>query len=59
MIVDLKNQVLEVERAEKNIEQQLKRIIQEFERIEQDIMHLRNRVDEESTNQGLKKFQGL
>ena len=47
MIDDLKNQVLEVERVENNLEQQLKRRIQEHERLEQEIMHLRNKLDEE------------
>ena len=35
MIVDLKNQVLEVERAENNLEQQIKKRIQESQRIEE------------------------
>ena len=48
MIVDLKNQVLEVERVENNIEQQLKKRTQESERLEEDIMHLRKKLDEES-----------
>ena len=48
MIIDLKNQVLEVERDENNLEQQLKNRIQESERIKEDIMHLINKLDEES-----------
>ena len=47
MIADLKNQVLEIERTENNLEQ-LKKKIQESERHEQDIMHLRKKLDEES-----------
>ena len=48
MFDDLKNQVLEVERAANNLEQQLKKRIQESERLEVDIMHLRKKLDEES-----------
>ena len=48
MIDGLKNQVLEVERDENNLEQQLKGRIQESKRIEQEIMHLRKKLDEES-----------
>ena len=47
MIIDLKNQVLEIERVENNLEQLLKKKIQESERLEQDIMHLRKKLDEE------------
>ena len=48
LIIDLKYQVLEVERAENNLEQQLKKRIQESEQLEQDIIHLRKKLDEES-----------
>ena len=48
MNVDLKNQVLEVERDKHNLEQQLKNRIQESGRIEETIMHLRKKLDEES-----------
>ena len=48
MIADLKNKVLEVERDENNLEQQLKKRIQESERLEEDVMHLRKKLDEES-----------
>ena len=58
MIVDLKNQVLEIERAENNLEQQLKKRIQESERIEEEIMHFRKRMKNLS-NQSYKTAQGL
>ena len=45
MIADLKNQVLEIERTENKLEQQLKKKIQEYETLEQDIMHLRKKLD--------------
>ena len=48
MISDFKKKILEVKRDETNLEQQLKKIIQESERLEEDIMHLRNKLDEES-----------
>ena len=48
MIADLKNEVVEAERAENNLEQHLKERIRESERIEEDIMHLRKKLDEES-----------
>ena len=47
MIVDLKNQDLEVERIENNLEQQLKKRIQKSKSLEEDIMNLRNKLDEE------------
>ena len=55
MIVDLKNQVLEVERVENNLEQQLKRRIQESEKLEEDIMHLIKKLDEESIRSKFEK----
>ena len=48
IIADLKNQFLVAKKAENNLEQQLKRITQESERIEEEIMCLRNKLDEES-----------
>ena len=50
MIADLKNQVREIEMTKNNLEQQLKKKMQESERIEQEVMHLRNKLDEESIN---------
>ena len=48
IIANLKNQVLEVERTENNLEQHLKKKIQESKRLEQDIMHLRKKLDQNS-----------
>ena len=48
IIVDLKNQFLLAKKAENNLEQQLKRIIQESEMLKEDIMCLRNKLDEET-----------
>ena len=50
MIADLKNQVLEVKRAQNNLEQQLKKRIQESKRIEEEIMHLRKKLDKKSVH---------
>ena len=47
IIADLKNQVLEVERDENNLEKQLKKRIQEYESLEEEIMCIRKKLDEE------------
>ena len=59
MIADFKNQVLEVERDENNLERQLKKRIQESERLEEDITHLRKKLDEESIKSNFEKTQVL
>ena len=48
MIADLKKQVLEVERAQNNIEQWLKQRTKESKRLEEDNMHLRKKPSNKS-----------
>ena len=55
IIAYLKKQFLEAQKAENNLEQQLKKRIQEYERLEEDIMHLRNKLDEESIKSKFEK----
>ena len=43
---DLKAQLQEVKKIEKDLDLQLKKRIQEFERLEEEIMHLRKKIDE-------------
>ena len=45
---DLKAQLQEVKKIEKDLDLQLKKRIQESERLEEEIMHLRKKFDEES-----------